>query len=153
MAMPACLVANIKVTDPPKFTEHCDKVAPMVARFGGRYLVRGGAVQAVEGEPVLDLLAVLEFTDMQALRRFYASPGYVCCLPCGKPRPCRTSRSSWAARRADARRPPHSIWPPSTTMVWPVTQRAAGEARNSTTSATSSGVPSRPKGMPARMPL
>ncbi len=38
-------------------------------------------------------------------------------------------------------------------MVCPVTQRASGEARNIATSATSSGVPSRPKGLPFRMRL
>ena len=45
---------------------------------------------------------------------------------------------------------PH-ICPPSTMTVWPVTHRARWEDRNSTTSATSSGVPSRPKGMLSRM--
>ena len=33
----------------------------------------------------------------------------------------------------------YSVWPPSTTMVCPVTQDASGEARNITTFATSSG--------------
>jgi len=56
-----------------------------------------------------------------------------------------------AARRRSEAAPQPSIWPPSTTMVCPVTQRAKGEARNIATSATSSGVPSRPKGMLARM--
>ena len=37
--------------------------------------------------------------------------------------------------------------PPSTASVCPVIQRACGEARNSATSAISSGVPIRPKGM------
>ena len=36
--------------------------------------------------------------------------------------------------------------PPSTAMIWPVTQRASGEARKSATSATSSGRPRRPNG-------
>lgn len=41
--------------------------------------------------------------------------------------------------------------PPSTTMVWAVTQLALSEARKSTTSATSSGLPIRPKGMLANV--
>ena len=74
--MPAYLIANIKVTDPEGFGEYVRQVRPMVARFGGRYLVRGGPVEAVEGEPVLDVLAVLEFADMPALHAFYDSADY-----------------------------------------------------------------------------
>lgn len=71
--MPAYLIANIKVTDPERFGEYVRQVRPMVARFGDRYLVRGGPV---EGEPVLDVLAVLEFPDLPAPRCFYDSPDY-----------------------------------------------------------------------------
>ena len=47
----------------------------------------------------------------------------------------------------------YSSCPPSTTMVCPVIQDASGEARNSTTFATSSGCPSRPNGMDRRIAL
>src|SRR3990170_4716514 len=40
-------------------------------------------------------------------------------------------------------------WPPSTLMQVPVIQRARSEQRKTTTSATSSTVPKRPKGMSA----
>ena len=42
---------------------------------------------------------------------------------------------------------PLSIWPPSTTRVWPVIQPAQGEARNRAACAISSGVPKRPNGI------
>jgi uncharacterized protein (DUF1330 family) len=74
--MPAYLIANIQVTDPARFAEYRDKVAPMIARFGGRYVIRGGAVTPVEGDPGLDRVVVLEFADMAALRRFYDSEEY-----------------------------------------------------------------------------
>jgi uncharacterized protein (DUF1330 family) len=74
--MPAYLIANIRVTDPARFAEYREKVAPLIARFGGRYLIRGGAVTPVEGEPVLARVVVLEFADMAALRRFYHSEDY-----------------------------------------------------------------------------
>ena len=32
----------------------------MIARFGGRYLIRGGAVTPVEGEPVFARVVVLD---------------------------------------------------------------------------------------------
>src|SRR5215831_4526692 len=44
-------------------------------------------------------------------------------------------------------------WPPSTEIVWPVTQLAAGETRNNATRATSSGCPRRPNGIERRIAL
>ena len=74
--MAAYLIANIIVNDPAGFGEYRDKVAPMIAAFGGRYLIRGGAVQDVEGSLGLARLVVLEFPDMATLRAFYDSPEY-----------------------------------------------------------------------------
>jgi uncharacterized protein (DUF1330 family) len=74
--MSAYLIANIQVKDPAKFAEYRDKVAPLIAAFGGRYLVRGGAVTPVEGNPGLQRVVVLEFASMEALRAFYDSPDY-----------------------------------------------------------------------------
>ena len=59
------------------------------------------------------------------------------------PRPNMPFRRFDLSRRLDAvtflRTGFYSVWPPSTTMVCPVTQDASGEARNITTFATSSG--------------
>ncbi|TDH59963.1 DUF1330 domain-containing protein [Dankookia rubra] len=74
--MPAYLVANIRVKDPAKFAAYRDQVTPMIARFGGRYLIRGGAVTPVEGRPNLERVVVLEFPTMDALKTFYHSPNY-----------------------------------------------------------------------------
>jgi uncharacterized protein (DUF1330 family) len=72
-AMAAYLVANITVHDPARFEEYRAAVPAVIARFGGRYLVRGGAVEAKEGEPGLNRLVILEFPDMAAARAFYDS--------------------------------------------------------------------------------
>ncbi|MBK1660655.1 DUF1330 domain-containing protein [Paracraurococcus ruber] len=74
--MPAYLIANIRVKDPAKFAEYRDKVAPMIARHGGRYLVRGGAVTPVEGTPGLERVVILEYPDMATLKAFYHSAEY-----------------------------------------------------------------------------
>ncbi len=70
------LVANIRVKDAGLFAEYGKQVAPMIARFGGRYLVRGGAVMPKEGTPSLARLVVLEFDSMEAARAFYESAEY-----------------------------------------------------------------------------
>ncbi len=74
--MAAYLIANITVTDPAGFEAYRAAVPAVIARFGGRYLVRGGAVEAKEGTPGLDRVVILEFPDMGTARAFYDSADY-----------------------------------------------------------------------------
>jgi uncharacterized protein (DUF1330 family) len=76
MPMPAYVLVDAKVTDPAQYEEY-RKVAPAaIARYGGRYLVRGGATTVLEGEWQPNRIVVLEFPDADAARRFYDSPEY-----------------------------------------------------------------------------
>jgi uncharacterized protein (DUF1330 family) len=70
------LVVNIEVKDPIKFQEYREKVAPLIAKFGGRYLIRGGEQWRLEGNPPLNRLAVLEFPSVAAAEQFYNSAEY-----------------------------------------------------------------------------
>jgi uncharacterized protein (DUF1330 family) len=74
--MPGYLIANIEVTDPAKFEQYREKVAPVIKQFGGRYLVRGGDLRRLEGNLPLRRLVVLEFPTLDAAQRFYDSPEY-----------------------------------------------------------------------------
>ena len=74
--MPAYLIANIDVTDPALFDTYRAQVPAVIARYGGKYAVRGGAVTAVEGTSPFKRLVVLEFASMDALKTFYHSPEY-----------------------------------------------------------------------------
>jgi len=48
--MAAYLVVDIDVTDPAQFEEY-KKLAPAaIDKYGGRYLIRGGAYEAIEGD-------------------------------------------------------------------------------------------------------
>lgn len=49
---------------------------PLIARYGGRYIIRGGEVQELEGHLGLKRLIVLEFSKVEAARAFYDSPEY-----------------------------------------------------------------------------
>ena len=57
-------------------------------------------------------------------------------------------RAGTPGRRSPSTPEPCRVSPPSTTMFWPVTKRARSEHRKTTTSATSSGSPIRPTGVP-----
>lgn len=74
--MAAYLVADIDVTDPAQFEEY-KKLAPAaIAKFGGRYLIRGGAYEAVEGDWKPQRLTVVEFDSMDKAKAFYHSAQY-----------------------------------------------------------------------------
>jgi uncharacterized protein (DUF1330 family) len=48
----------------------------VIAQYGGRYLVRAGAVHPLEGDLGMDRCVVVEFPSLEAARRSYGSPEY-----------------------------------------------------------------------------
>ena len=79
--MTAYLVAHLDVHDPDTFARYRDAVAPLVDRFGGRYRIRGGRTEVLEGDWPVARLVVIEFPSRDALRLFYDSPEYQEILP------------------------------------------------------------------------
>ena len=74
--MAAYLVVDIDVTNPAQFEEY-KKLAPAaIAKYGGRYLIRGGAYEAIEGDWKPQRLTVVEFESMEKAKAFYNSPEY-----------------------------------------------------------------------------
>ena len=74
--MKGYLIANLDIQDQPTFQRYREEVMPLIAKYGGRYIVRGGEVQDVEGHLGLKRLIVLEFPSLEAARAFYESPEY-----------------------------------------------------------------------------
>ena len=74
--MAAYLIAQVNVTDPETFAQYSSRVPGVIEQYGGRYLVRGGATEAVEGSWMPARLVVVEFPSMQQLKRFYHSDEY-----------------------------------------------------------------------------
>ena len=79
--MAAYLIADVEVKDAVGYEEYREKVPAVIAAYGGRYLVRGGAVQRLEGDAQLHRFVVLEFADMASLNAFYGSPEYQGLIP------------------------------------------------------------------------
>jgi uncharacterized protein (DUF1330 family) len=75
------LIAHLDVTDPEGFEAYRANVPAVIAQYGGRYLIRGGAVEAVEGDWAIPRLVVLAFDSVAQARRFYDSPEYQAILP------------------------------------------------------------------------
>ena len=74
--MPAYIIAQINIRDPQKYQEYAKLAGPAAAKYGGRYLVRGGAKAELEGSIPYQRIVVTEFKDVEAARRFYNSPEY-----------------------------------------------------------------------------
>ncbi len=74
--MAAYLYGNIDVHDPVLYEQYRARVPAIIAAHGGRYLVRGGVTQVLEGDGKVSRQVILEFPDMAALQGFYDSPDY-----------------------------------------------------------------------------
>ncbi|MGH7099271.1 MAG: DUF1330 domain-containing protein [Stellaceae bacterium] len=74
--MPAYLIADVEVTDPAGYEPYRPLAAASIARFGGRFLVRGGAAELLEGAPAPNRTVVIEFPDLETARRWYRSEEY-----------------------------------------------------------------------------
>ncbi len=74
--MAVYMVFNEQITDQAKFDTYRQQAGPLISRYGGRFLVRGGHVSTLEGDPGLHRVAIIEFDDMAAARRFYDSDEY-----------------------------------------------------------------------------
>ena len=74
--MSAYIFASVEVTDPVAYEEYRRQVPAIIAAYGGRYLVRGGKTEVLEGEALANRLVILEFPDMARLKAFYTSPEY-----------------------------------------------------------------------------
>ena len=74
--MSAYVIAEVEVTDPGKFEEYRKLVPPTIEAFGGRYVVRGGAIDGREGSWQPKRIVVIEFDDMERAKAWHDSDLY-----------------------------------------------------------------------------
>jgi uncharacterized protein (DUF1330 family) len=79
--MPGYVIARVSVNDPDTYDRYRREVGATVAAFGGRFLVRGGAISVKEGSWPSPRVVVLEFPAVAAAHAWYASPAYQAILP------------------------------------------------------------------------
>jgi uncharacterized protein (DUF1330 family) len=72
----AYIVADIEMKDPVAYEAYRRDVPAMIAAYGGRYLVRGGATRVLEGDWGPRRMVILEFPSMQQAEAFYGSAEY-----------------------------------------------------------------------------
>jgi uncharacterized protein (DUF1330 family) len=74
--MSAYVVAEIEVVDPAAYEDYRKQVPAVVARFGGRFIVRGGKIDPREGGWTPKRIVVVEFPSLAQAQKWYDSPDY-----------------------------------------------------------------------------
>ena len=91
--MAAYLIVQGSIGDEAQYQKYREAVVPLITKNGGRFLVRGGKVDVLEGKPDDRRPVIFEFPSMAALRAFWDSPDYV---PVKKLREHAASLNVWA---------------------------------------------------------
>ena len=74
--MPAYLISTIEITDPTGYEEYRKLVAPVLQKYGGRFLARGGKIHYLEGEWRPKRVVVVEFDSVDKAKAFNDAPEY-----------------------------------------------------------------------------
>jgi len=74
--MAAYVIGEIEVTDPALYEEYRKQVPAVVQKYGGRFVVRGGKVEPLEGGWTPKRLVALEFPSLEQAQKWYRSPEY-----------------------------------------------------------------------------
>ena len=70
------VVAQITVTDPDAYPAYVAKVQPIIAKFGGEFIVRGGKSVSYEGTPPGERTVVVRFPSYDKAMEWYHSDDY-----------------------------------------------------------------------------
>jgi uncharacterized protein (DUF1330 family) len=74
--MPAYIIADIVVKDTATNEIYTAQTPDMVEKYGGKFIVRGGEFEALEGGWSPSRLVVVEFPSFEQARKFYYSDEY-----------------------------------------------------------------------------
>jgi uncharacterized protein (DUF1330 family) len=75
--MAAYAIGRLQMRDPAWLQEYGSKTPALVAKYGGKYLVRGSGIERLEGSGTLpSVVVVLEFPSMAQARSWYNDPEY-----------------------------------------------------------------------------
>jgi uncharacterized protein (DUF1330 family) len=74
--MAAYVIGEIEVTHPALYEDYRKQVLPVVTQYGGRFIVRGGKVEPLEGGWSPKRIVALEFPSMEQAQKWYRSAEY-----------------------------------------------------------------------------
>ena len=74
--MAAYFIVDVNVHDPAGMREYLERVPATLTKYGGRYIVRGGKFEIVEGNWQPSRVVMLEFPNMEQAKRWYDCEEY-----------------------------------------------------------------------------
>jgi uncharacterized protein (DUF1330 family) len=74
--MSAYVVVQVDVTDPARYEDYKKMVPASLATFGGRFIVRGGRTETLEGSWAPRRFVMVEFPSLERARAWWASEEY-----------------------------------------------------------------------------
>ena len=74
--MSAYIIVEIEVTDPVGYEEYKKLAGPTVEQYGGKYIVRGGACEMLEGDWKPKRIVILQFENVERAKAWLNCPEY-----------------------------------------------------------------------------
>ena len=79
--MSAYLILRGVVHDPEAYKEYTKRTPEIIAKFGGKFIVRGGKTITLEGPEETRRVVIVEFPSLEQAEAFYNSPEYQAAIP------------------------------------------------------------------------
>jgi uncharacterized protein (DUF1330 family) len=74
--MSAYIFVSVEVHDPDRYEDYRKTVLPTIEAYGGRFLVRGGKMEVLEGSWPPRRIVIVEFPSVEKARKWWNSPEY-----------------------------------------------------------------------------
>ncbi len=74
--MAGYIIARVNVTDPEKYKDYTAVTPGLLAKHGGRFIVRGGETATLEGPEETGRIVVIEFESLEQAKAMYESEDY-----------------------------------------------------------------------------
>ena len=74
--MPAYVIVDVEITDPAVHAENRKRAPGTLANYGGRYLVRAGVHEVLEGDWNPKRLIMIEFPSLEHAKLWHNSEEY-----------------------------------------------------------------------------
>jgi len=74
--MPAYIIVEIEITDPVGYEQYKKQAGATVEQYGGKYVVRGGSCETLEGDWNPHRIVVLQFENIERAKAWLDSAEY-----------------------------------------------------------------------------
>lgn len=74
--MPAYIFVEVDIKDPVKYEDYKKLTPATLEAYGGKFIVRGGKTELIEGTEQPKRIVILEFENSEKAKAWWSSPEY-----------------------------------------------------------------------------